>query len=157
MGLFIFNAMGEEVLSHGGGANGINTYSLYLPSKNIVVVTGTNVPQDAADFAFSIVGCLTGTNCQSFRDVEIPKDIQNAVLGTYAFDNGKKEKLFLSSGSLFMQYENQRPLKVLYAGDNTYFIKRRRHWFTISESRDGQTLLSFHERGSPSADIAIKE
>ena len=157
MGLFRFNYRDREVISHAGGANGINTYSLYLPHLDIVVAVATNVPQDASDLTFGIVDCLIGHICRTFKAQ--PTDIQKLqpILGTYRYSDGTKERLFLEDGALFMQYEQQRPLRLLSAGDNRFFVKRRRHWLAISKLDDGKLALAFHERGAAEANIAVKE
>jgi hypothetical protein len=155
--LAVFDHKEEKIISHAGGTNGVNTMSLYLPNRDIVVVTGTNVPQDAEHLAMSIVDCLIGEICRSFKAIKIPQDTLDTIVGTYVYEDGKKEKLSINSGELFMQFENQRPLWVQYAGSDTYFIRRSRHWFTINENKDGKMLFSFHEKGDPVANIAIKE
>lgn len=157
MGLFRFKYREMEAISHAGGANGINTYSLYLPHHDLIVATGTNVPQDAQDIAFGIIDCLTMGPCRAFQEIPLPALETQPLLGTYIYDDGTKEKLFISSNALFMQYEQQRPQRILFAGDNTFFVKRRRHWFTITTRDDGTTVLSFHERGSPTAKEAVKD
>ncbi len=155
-GMFRFNYKGVDVVGHDGSVSGTNAYTLYIPKNDRVIVTASNTPHDARHLAFKVLSHFLKKPIKNFKHHVFDSEQLQANFGAYKYNNGNFDHFFMKDESLFIKRGDQTPDRLLYAGNDIYFFKRRNHWFQIITDTAGKKTMAFHRFGNAKAIEANK-
>lgn len=132
---------GVTSIEHGGGIFGYVTHGVYVPSKNVYVITLTNrdgsSPQDATvKMAALAIGKPYATEDVN---VSLSKVELNKWVGNYEFEHGVLRTISLENGQLFSQREGSSKMKIFADSANKFHFEGGLSTYSFKEENDIKT------------------
>ncbi len=151
-GWTVVKADGVETISHGGGINGFSTMIMRVPSKELVVVTLSNVlPSQAGRLASDLVNLASGKEAPKpavNTEIKLPVETLKQYVGNYELQPGFVLSVTLEGEQLMTQATGQAKVPVFAKSESTFFLKVVEAEITFEKDASGQVKgLTLHQGG----------
>lgn len=157
-GLDLEEFRGRPGLGHGGGINGFNTASLYLPEDNIFVAVfnNTDSPEISANTLMARIGAMAVDDpFEAMTAIPLDLEAVQPLLGEYRMDEGQSRKFYERDGKLYTMRTGGGEIEVFPVGGNRFFYGTSSlTWFAITRADDSTLLMEMHQNGASEAEIA---
>ncbi|WP_394730482.1 serine hydrolase domain-containing protein [Altererythrobacter sp. GH1-8] len=157
-GLDVETFRGRASIGHGGGINGFNTASTYLPEDDIfvAVLNNTDSPDVSANFLMAKIAAMAlGDPFEDFTQVNLDLEAVAALLGEYKINEGESRKFYERDGKLYTLRTGGGEGEVFPAGEDRFFYgPNSLTWFAITRDAEGVLQMEMHQNGASTAEVA---
>lgn len=158
LGLGVEPVRGRPAIGHGGGINGFNTASVYLPGDGIFVAVfnNTDSPEISSDTLMARIAAMAiGDPFEEFKAVALDLAAVAPLLGEYRIDEAQARKFYERDGKLYTLRTGGRESEVFPAGgDRFFYAPYNPTWFAITRADDGTLRMEMHHNGANEPEIA---
>ena len=158
LGVDVEKFRGRHKIGHGGGINGFNTASLYLPEEGIFVAVFNNhdSPEiSSATLMARIAAMAIGEPFAAMSAVPLDMAAVAPLLGEYRIDPDQSRKFYARDGKLFTMRTGGRELEVFSAGGGKFFYgPSSLTWFGITRAEDGTAEMAMYQDGASEAEMS---
>lgn len=149
---------GRPSIGHGGGINGFNTASVYLPDHDVFVAVfnNTDSPEVSANTLMAKVAALAiGEPFEALAKVPLDMDAVAPLLGEYRISDNEGRKFYERDGKLYTLRTGGGEREVFPAGDDRFFYgPSSLTWFAISRGADDVLQMAMYQDGASEAEIS---
>jgi CubicO group peptidase (beta-lactamase class C family) len=145
----------HEVVAHGGGINGFNSYASHLPALDVTIVVLANGPTNAARVHERITRAVLGlplpVEQPAAADVPIAEEELARYTGTYDLSPTVpvQVRVFVSDGRLMGQGTGQAAFPLRFVGDHTFEAPEGMGIRMVFAIEDGRaTSFTLHQAGA---------
>ena len=157
-GLGVEPVRGRPAIGHGGGINGFNTASVYIPGDGIFVAVfnNTDSPEISSNTLMARIAAMAiGDPFEEFDAVALDLAAVAPLLGEYRIDEAQARKFYERDGKLYTLRTGGRESEVFPAGgDRFFYAPYNPTWFAITRTEDGTLRMEMHHNGANEPEIA---
>ncbi|XUU61624.1 serine hydrolase domain-containing protein [Erythrobacter sp. HA6-11] len=158
LGLDRQDIRGREVIGHGGGINGFNTDSVYLPEEDIFVAVfnNTDAPgMSASGVTVRVAAMAVGDPFESFTAVPLDMEAVSPLLGEFRINDRETRKFYERDGQLYTLRSGQSESEVFpVGGDRFFYGSTSLTWFAITRDADRALQMEMHQNGASTPEVA---
>jgi len=144
---------GAQMIGHGGGIPGFNTFALRLPAEKLYVAVLSNTDsglQPAAEAAYKAAAIALGKPFPDYREVKLDAKVLDGYAGVYRTEGNDIRTVRRDGDHLVMQRAGRPPVKLLAFSETGFFIPDTLPSFEFKRDARGKaTQLVVHQ---PTAD-----
>ena len=149
---------GRPSIGHGGGINGFNTASAYLPDHDVFVAVfnNTDSPEVSANTLMAKVAAIAiGEPFEALAKVPLDMDAVAPLLGEYRISDNEGRKFYERDGKLYTVRTGGGEREVFPAGDDRFFYgPSSLTWFAITRGSDDRLQIAMYQNGASEAEIS---
>jgi CubicO group peptidase (beta-lactamase class C family) len=139
---------GAQMIGHGGGINGFNTYALRLPAEKLYVAVLSNADsglQPASEAAYKAAAIAIGKPFPDYKEVKLDAKVLDAYAGVYRVEGNDTRTVRRDGDHLVIQRAGRRPVTLLAHSENGFFIPDSLQSFEFTRDAQGKaTQLVAH-------------
>ncbi|MEA5444924.1 serine hydrolase [Gammaproteobacteria bacterium AB-CW1] len=161
-GLILGEWRDQDLIHHGGGIHGFNTYAMYLPESALsVVVLSNHAGHEPAPaiMARRLAAIALGEPYPVEKErIQVDPDRLDELVGTYEIEEGVIRTLRVDEeGRLISQRQGGRAFPVEAVSPDRFVFATSLSYFDVERDGDGQVVaLRFHQQGAPDYERAEK-
>lgn len=158
LGLDNSDIRGRAAIGHGGGINGFNTDSIYVPEEDlfVAVFNNTDSPDVPASAVMVRVAAMAlGDPFETFEPVALDMESVAPLLGEYRINEGETRKFYQRDGKLYTLRTGRAESEVFPVGEDRFFYGPvSLTWFAITRNADGELQMEMHQNGASTPEVA---
>lgn len=156
-GVSLSTLRGRQVIQHGGGIFGFNTFAIRVPEENLFVVVLSNTTArdlGPGPVALKIAALAMGDPFTSFERAPVAIETLERLVGVYEIETGGTREVTREAGRLYTRRGGGPRLEAIPAGDGIFFYEGSLTWFEVVEE-DGKPVMLMHQDGADKAERAV--
>jgi CubicO group peptidase (beta-lactamase class C family) len=132
---------GAQMVAHGGGINGFNTYALRLPAEKVYVAVLSNTDSGmapASEAAFKAAAIAIGKPFPEYKEVKLAPKLLDSYTGVYRVSGNETRTVRRDGERLVIQRSGRRPAVLRAFSETGFFIPDSLAWFEFKRGADGK-------------------
>jgi CubicO group peptidase (beta-lactamase class C family) len=150
---------GTQMIGHGGGIPGFNTFALRLPAEKLYVAVLSNTDSGlppAAEAAYKAAAIAVGKPFPAYKELKLDPKVLDAYAGVYRVEGGDTRTVRRDGDHLLMQRAGRPPVTLLAFSQNGFFIPDSLQTFEFSRDAQGKaSQLVVHNPTSDQVSMRI--
>lgn len=156
-GFSLSTLRGRQVIQHGGGIFGFNTFAVRVPEEDLFVVVLSNAAGrdlGPGPVGLKIAARAIGDPFPTFERAPVAVEELERLVGVYEIETGGTRKVLHEDGRLYTQRGGGARLEAIPAGEGRFFYENSLTWFEVADE-EGKPVMLMHQDGADLPERAV--